>query len=214
MADYMGFERPPKPHNHEASEDDGSNIIFPAVVNGRVKAGHPAFSTVFDAVEFAYNNGYGHVDVPPGTYGPLQIVYPVHVHGTAPAHPYSSSPRVIFDGGDDDGVLITADGATVSNVMALTDENASDPYSAFAAAADHTAFLNCYAFQADFAAFSTDVVGISGGANWVQFRNCGAWTPNIGYTDEVVIHSDSTDCTVDVDPDLTVSNNGTNTKIV
>jgi len=184
------------------------------VINDRVQAGSAVFDTVFEAIEWAYDNGYGHVDVPPGTYVHLQVSYPVHVHGGAPAHPWGNSPRVIFNGGDREGVLVNAEGATVSNVVALTDYDASNPYSAFSTQADHTTFINCFAFQADFKGFYTSALGFDGGADFVQFRNCGGIVDNINDQDEVLVHNESENCTVDVDPQLDIQNNGVNTKIV
>lgn len=214
MVDYMGFDDGLEPHDHAPEEGDGSDIITPTVVNGRVQARSPVFDTLFSAIEWAYDNGYGHVDVPPGVYEHLQVSYPVHVHEMAPAHPWNDSPRVVVDGADRDGVLINAEGATVSNIMALTNYDSGNPYSAFTTAADHTTFINCFAFQADFKGFSTSALGIDGGADFVQFWNCGGITDNINDDEEVYVHNESENCTVDVDPQLTVLDNGVNTKVV
>lgn len=73
----------PQRHSHSGTGDGGGTLRpdellgqgtrEAKVVQNRVYAGHPDFSTLQDAIDFAANNGYHVVMAPPGEYGNVSI---------------------------------------------------------------------------------------------------------------------------------------------
>ncbi len=89
--------------NTVSGADINNREIEAKVINGTVYAGHGDFSTVQDAIDFANNNGYYEVEVPPGSYDSISIPGGISVKGVssvsndaskAPHFEVSSGPAI------------------------------------------------------------------------------------------------------------------------
>jgi hypothetical protein len=148
-----------------------SGVIISKVQNGKVQAGHPDFSTVNDALQFADSSGFFTIEVPSGQFGSIDPFKNQTIIG-------HSNRKTVFS-----ECLSTAQNFTVKNCAFSNTDTGIDPIRALGSGCS---FINCVVLTSGRSGINLDA------------NNCGAFRcriPNQTPSDEIKIFGDN--CSVE-----------------